>query len=47
MKHRNSHQTVAQQPQGRPYFLAPARSDAIFDGMSEEIARRMACGEQK
>jgi len=37
------HQTVAQRPQGRP----PARSDAIFDRMSEEIARRMACGKPK
>ena len=36
-------QTVAQQPQARP----GARSDAIFDRMSEEIARRMAGGKQK
>lgn len=38
-----SRQTVAQQPQGRP----PVRSDATFDRMSEEFARRMACGAQR
>jgi hypothetical protein len=38
-----SHQTVAQQPQARP----GARSDAIFDRMSEDFARRMACGKQE
>ena len=37
-----SHQTVAQQPQARP----GARSDAIFDRMSEDIACRTACGKQ-
>jgi len=40
-------QTAARRPQGR----LPARSDAIFakgkDRMSEDIARRMACGKQK
>lgn len=38
-----SRQTVAQQPQGRP----PVRSNAIFDRMSEDFARRMACGGQE
>ena len=43
MKAAKMRQTVAQQPQARP----GARSDAIFDRMSEEIARRMACEKQK
>ncbi|TWJ08993.1 hypothetical protein [Altererythrobacter ishigakiensis] len=38
-----SRQTVVQQTQGRP----PVRSDATFDRMSEEIARRIACGAQR
>ncbi len=42
MKVWDVYQSVAQQPQGR----LPARSDASAGRMSEEIARRMACGKQ-
>jgi hypothetical protein len=42
-----SRQTVAQQPQGRPHFLAPARSDAPEGRESEDFVRRMAGGKQK
>jgi len=38
----NLNQPVAQQPQGQ----LPARSDAPAGRMSEEVARRMACGKQ-
>jgi hypothetical protein len=43
MKGIGSHQSVAQQPQGR----LPARSDAPEGRESEDFARRMACGKQK
>jgi hypothetical protein len=43
MKVVSKHQSVAQQPLGQ----LPARSDAITDRMSEEIARRTACETQK
>ena len=41
--HENADKRLARGPQGQP----PARSDAILDHVSEDFARRMACGHQE